>query len=168
MIHHTITQIEQANTHVQRGRSMRRSQPAVGFPGGKNRSSLIGRGIESFQFLPIHLTSDVPQTEISDLVARLSLFQQSSVTQDPRTITGMNFADVDVPASGARWAFKPPVQVPTVETQQRTISRMKPRRKRKSVTGGPSWHMGYYTLPDTNKHPIDSLRMRRIDLLGRR
>ncbi len=134
------------------GISMRISHPTAGRSGKRKESSL--GGIESFQLLPVNPTTDVLQSEIGDLVTRLCLLQQPSVSQNPHTSTGMSFTDTDIPTSWARRACKFPVQMSTVETQQCSVSRMKPRRKRKRVTVGPSWHTSYYNVPSTNKHPI--------------
>jgi hypothetical protein len=168
MIHHAITRLGAAKVRVQRGRPRGNSQPSVERSDHKKEESLVGSGIESIQFLPVHLSLDVPKTEISDLVTRLRLFQQSSITQDPNTISGMHFADIDIASSRTGGTCKFPVQVSTVETQQCSISRMEPRRKRLGVAVGPSWHTIYYHFPATNNHPIYSLRIRRITLLGRR
>lgn len=147
MIHHAIAQTERAKIRVQQGGLMRDFQLAVKYPGYKKEGSLLGSGIEDFQFLPVHLSADVPQTEISDFVARLCLLQQSSIIQNPHTLTSMHFADVDISTCRAGGTFKFPTQVPAVETQQCPISRMKPRRERQGVPVDPSWHTSYYTLP---------------------
>lgn len=146
---------------------LQKSHSRRSFSMGEKRS-LIDVRIESFQFLPVHLSLDVPKTEISNLVTRLRLFQQSSITQDTNTISGMYFADADIASSRTGRTCKFAIQVSTVKTQQCSISRMKPRSKRQGIPVGPSWHTIYYHFPATNNHPIYSLRIRRITLLVRR
>lgn len=123
------------------------TQIAAKYLSEKKERSLVGIGSESFQFLPIYLTLDVPETEIGDSIARVNLLQQSSFTQDSHTVPSMNFTDIDVPTSRTRRASKFPVQVASIETHQCSVSRMKPRRKRQGVSVGPRYHTNDHTLP---------------------
>jgi hypothetical protein len=127
MIHHTVTRTAQAKTRGQRGKAMGNPQIAIEPSSHEEECSLVGSGIESFQFFPVHLSLDVPQAEIGDSIGSVSALQQPCLAQYLGSSTGMVFTDRDVSACCPWPTLEFPILVSAIKTQQRSISRVEPR-----------------------------------------
>lgn len=99
--------------------------------GGESFNS--GR-IESLQFVLVHLTSDVPQSKVCNSIICVHPLQQPSIGQNLGASTSVSDTNRDVLSSRAWGTQEWSPSMLTVETHERPVGPMKPRRCREHIT----------------------------------
>lgn len=106
---------------------MKISQGTVGYTQNKQERLLVGIRGKSFQLISVHLTTDIPETEIGDLVGPVSTVQQACLAQYLGPTPGMVFTDRHISACCPRATFEFPVTMSSIKSKERPISRVEPR-----------------------------------------